>query len=78
MTNGKELDHETKYEIRVKDHLDSTWTDWLDGFMITQLENETILSGKLVDQAALSGLIGKVIGLGLTVISVQRIPEENQ
>ena len=41
-------------EIRVKSHLDPTWEDWLDGFTLTHTnQNETILTGKVRDQAAL-------------------------
>ena len=76
MTNGRKFDREANYEIKVTGVLDVTWTDWLDGFTIIPLENETILRGTLVDQAALSGLVASIIGLGMTVISVQRIRED--
>ena len=62
------------YKIRVKGHLGCQWTEWFDGLIITPEENgETLLTGPVVDQAALHGLIKKVRDLGLPLISVMRI-----
>lgn len=62
------------YEIHLKDHLDSTWTDWLEGLEVKLLENgETVLAGVIVDQAALMGILNKLIGLNLTLLSVNEI-----
>jgi hypothetical protein len=59
------------YQIRIKDHLGSQWTDWFDGLTITLEENgDTLLTGPVVDQAALHGLLKKVRDLGLTLVSV--------
>jgi hypothetical protein len=61
----------TTYLIIVKGHLDATWSDWFDGMSITHAENgETLLSGPVIDQSALHGLLNKVRDLGLTLISV--------
>jgi hypothetical protein len=58
-------------EIRVYGHLDENWAEWLDGFTFTHTEqNETVLTGKVKDQAALYGLIAKLRDLGLNLISV--------
>jgi hypothetical protein len=58
-------------EIRVKEHLDQQWTEWLGGFAITHMpQNETILTGSVADQAALYGLISKLRDLGVTIVSV--------
>ena len=58
-------------EIRVEDHLDPTWAEWLDGFTLTHTEEgETILTGEVKDQAALYGLIAKLRDLGVKLISV--------
>jgi hypothetical protein len=59
------------YKIRVKGHLDGRWTDWFDGLEITNLEN--VLSGEIVDQAALHGLLRKVRDLGMPLISAIRV-----
>ncbi len=59
------------YEIRLKGHLDARWTDWFDGLTLTQESaGTTVLSGSVVDQAALHGLLGKVRDLGLPLIAV--------
>ncbi len=59
------------YEIRVKGHLDPSWSDWFAGLTLTHLEgNVTLLSGPLPDQAALHGLLERIRDLNLTLISV--------
>ncbi len=59
------------YEIRVKGHLDDRWSEWFDGLKITNLENgEALLSGEIVDQAALHGVLAKVRDLGLPLVAV--------
>ena len=62
------------YEIHVKDHLDSQWSDWLDGLEVKLLDNgEMILSGTIVDQAALMLVLNKLSRLNLTLISVNYV-----
>jgi hypothetical protein len=59
------------YEIRVRGHLERQWSDWFDGWQINLEENgDTVLSGPVVDQAALFGLLRKVRDLGAPLISV--------
>ena len=59
------------YQIRIKGHLDSQWTDWFEGMTITLEDNgETLLSGPVIDQAALHGLLKQVRDLGMPLISV--------
>ncbi len=59
------------YQIRLKDHLGDQWTDWFEGLTITLEEGgDTLLTGSVIDQAALHGLLKKVRDLGLTLISV--------
>ena len=61
------------YEIRVKGHLNARWADWFDGLTLTQeSDGTTVLSGSVMDQAALHGLLGKVRDLGLPLIAVHR------
>ena len=62
------------YQIVVKGHLDGEWSDWFDGLAITPVDNgETILSGPLVDQTALHGVLIKIRDLGLPLLSLARI-----
>jgi hypothetical protein len=59
------------FEIRVKGQLDASWSDWLEGLEVTLLDNgEMILSGYIGDQAALMGVLNKVYGLNLALLSV--------
>ena len=59
------------YQIRIKGHLGSQWTDWFGGLSITLEENgHTLLTGAVVDQAALHGLLRKVRDLGMPLLSV--------
>jgi hypothetical protein len=62
------------YEIRLKGHLDAKWADWFDGLTITRADSgETLLTGPVVDQAALHGVLRKVRDLGLPLVSVNQI-----
>jgi hypothetical protein len=59
------------YEIRIKGHLGSQWTDWFEGLTITLEEDgDTLLTGPVTDQAALHGLLKKVRDLGMPLVSV--------
>jgi hypothetical protein len=61
----------TVYQIRIKSHLGCEWTDWFGGMTITLEDNgETLLTGPVIDQAALYGLLKKVRDLGMPLISV--------
>ena len=62
------------YQIRIKGHLGREWTDWFEGLTITALDNgETLLTGAVVDQAALYGLLRKVRDLGMPLLSVSAV-----
>ena len=66
------------YQIRIKGHLGHQWTDWFEGLTITREESgDTLLTGPVIDQAALHGLLRKVRDLGMPLISVNCI-EVNQ
>lgn len=69
-----EPDQPVVYQIRIKGHLGPQWTEWFEGMAVTREENgDTLLTGPVVDQAALHGLLKKVRDLGTPLISVIRI-----
>jgi len=65
------------YEIRIKGHLDGRWAEWFEGLTITPEDNgDTRLTGPVIDQAALHGLLEKVRDLGLPLLAVGRLEPE--
>ena len=66
--------HPVIYQIRIKGHLGREWADWFEGLTLTALDNgETLLTGAVVDQAALHGVLRKVRDVGLPLLSVVRV-----
>ena len=77
---SKELEPKTDpsqpvvYQIRLKGHLGSQWTDWFGGLTITLEEDgDTLLTGPVIDQAALHGLLKKVRDLGMPLVLVSPV-----
>ena len=63
------------YEIIIKGHLSESWVEWFEGLTFEHTcDGRTILSGDIIDQAALHGLLKKIRDLGLPLLSVNRIP----
>ena len=61
----------SEYEIRVSGHLEPRWEAWFDGLdVITQEDGTTVISGVVVDQSALHGLLAKLRDLGIPLISL--------
>jgi hypothetical protein len=64
-------DDPTVYQVRIKGHIDQGWSDWFGGLTISVDDNgDTLVSGPVVDQAALHGLLKKVRDLGMPLLSV--------
>jgi hypothetical protein len=67
------------HEIRVQGHLDDRWVDWLEGLTLThERDGTTTLSGPLLDQAALHGVLTKIRDLALPIVSVRRVGIEEE
>ncbi len=73
-----DLDRPMVYQIRIKGQLGPQWTEWFEGLEITPDDNgNTLLTGPVVDQAALHGLLRRVRDLGLPLLSVMRVDLTN-
>ena len=67
------------YQIRLRGHLSPQWADWFEGLTITREENgDTLLTGTVVDQAALHGLLKKVRDLAMPLLSVNSVETSQQ
>ena len=70
------LDEPGLYEIRVRGHLESRWAAWFGGMTLThETDGSTTISGPVVDQAALHGLLHTLRDTGLPLVSVTQIPQ---
>jgi len=66
------------YQIRIKEQLGQHWSDWFGGLTVTNEANgETVLTGEVVDQSALHGLLSKVRDLQLTLLSVSPLEADS-
>ena len=73
------MDSPTLYQIRVKGHLDETVGSWFEDFIISNQEDgDALLTGHIQDQAALHGILNRISNLGLTLISVNTVAEEDK
>ncbi len=69
--SGYEGNQPMVYQIRIKGHLGQQWTDWFDGLTITLEEDGSmLLTGPVIDQTALHGILKKVRDLGMPLLSV--------
>ena len=61
------------YRIRVRGRLAPRWSDWFDGFQMSYHNDETVLTGPVVDQSALHGVLAKIRDLGLPILLVENM-----
>ena len=70
--------HTPRYEIRVGGRLPSRWAAWFDDLTVTaETDGTTAIRGPVADQAALHGLLARVRDVGLPLVSLARLPEED-
>jgi hypothetical protein len=62
-----------RYEIRAEGILDRHWAAWFEGLQVSSDGSQTVICGPVADQAALHGLLNKVCGLGLVLVSARRL-----
>ena len=78
-SGASDLDHTDipQYEIRVKGHLGHRWAAWFDGLSLAALDDgTTVISGPVVDQAALHGLLHKLRDVGIPLVSLTLLPPD--
>jgi hypothetical protein len=67
------------YEIRVEGHIGDSWSSWFEGMTIRREKSgETVLSGPLVDETALHGVLAKIRDLGLPLVEMNRKEERGE
>lgn len=78
MTNQDSKSQTAIYQIKLQGHLDAQWAEWLGGLtMSTGAEGETVLTGPIIDQAALHGLLRKIRDVGIPLLAVLRLEPSN-
>ena len=80
--SGQRSDQPPVYQIRIKGHLGQQWMDWFEGLTIALEEGgNSLLTGPVIDQAALHGILKKIRDLGLPLLSVNPVgssPQDDQ
>jgi hypothetical protein len=67
------------YQICVQGQIEESWSEWFGGLSITaQTRGETLLTGPIIDQAALHGTLDKLYNMNLPLISVLRVEMDTE
>ena len=67
------------YRVRINGRLPDHWSAWFDDFTVArEQDGTTTLTGGVIDQAALHGLLTKIRDLGIPLISLETIGETKQ
>lgn len=74
---GSDPDAPKIFQIRIQGHLGRQWAGWFDGFTITlEDDGNTLLSGPVIDQSALHGILKKIRDLGMPLVSVNSVDRD--
>ena len=76
MTTQQRAHTLARYRIKVKGHLDATWSSWFEAMVLSSNGTETVLTGPVADQAALHGLLIRIRDLNLTLLSLECLTPE--
>jgi hypothetical protein len=76
--SGRDKDQPMVYQFRLRGQLSQQWMDWFEGLTITLEEGNTLLTGAVIDQAALHGILKKVRDLGMPLLSVNSVESSRQ
>ena len=82
MADRDKLDRPAYYRIRVRGRLTADWSEWFNGLALLEGHNESgpfvTLSGYVPDQAALQGMLNKLVSLNLQLLGVELVdtPDE--
>ena len=77
MSNGREYEKPCTYQLKVKGTIPLDWSSWFEGFSISpQPGDETLLTGRIMDQAALHGVLTRIATLGIPLLSLTRLEGE--
>jgi hypothetical protein len=72
-------DESKNYEIRIKGHIEEYWSEWLGDLYISREEQgNSLLAGRVADQAALHGILTQIRDMGLTLISLNQISDGDE
>jgi hypothetical protein len=72
------FDEPARYQIQVEGRIDERWSDWFHGLSLSVEDDVTTLSGKVVDQPALRGILSRLWDLSLVLVSVNRVDSESE
>lgn len=66
----------TVYRIVVRSELNNTYAVAFEGMEMETKDGDTVLTGEIIDQPHLHGILSRINGLGLQLLSVEALPED--
>ena len=75
-TGKQTMSKGTVYRIVVRSELNGRYAVPFEGMEMETKNGDTILTGEVIDQPHLYGILSRINGLGLQLLSVQALPED--